>query len=134
MTRFETLLQNEFIRFLVTGSINTAVSWAVYLAVLQFAPYTIAYTCAYLFGIVFTYYLNTRWVFKVAMSWKTFLQFPLIYVVRYTVDMGLIVLWVSGLGLWQEVAPIAALVISMPLGFVLSRWLLKAQPAPTNSD
>lgn len=129
MTPFERLLQNEFIRFLVTGSVNTAASWAVYLAVLQLAPYTVAYTCAYLFGIVFTYYLSTRWVFKVEMSWKTFLQFPLIYVIRYAVDLSLIVLWVKGLGLWEEVAPIAALVISMPLGFLLSRWLLKAQPA-----
>lgn len=131
MTRLHSLLQNAFIRFLITGSINTAVSWAVYLLILQFAPYTVAYTCAYIFGIVFTYYLNTRWVFKVEMSWKTFLQFPLIYVIRYAVDMGLIVLWVQGLGLWEEVAPIAALVISMPLGFVLSRWLLAKQPAAT---
>lgn len=130
MTRLQALLSHEFIRFLVTGSINTAASWAVYLLVLQFAPYTVAYTCAHLFGIVFTYYLSTRWVFKVEMSWKTFLQFPLIYVIRYAVDLTLIIVWVKVLGLWEEIAPIAALVISMPLGFVLSRWLLKAQPAP----
>lgn len=130
MTRLQALLSHEFIRFLVTGSINTAASWAVYLLVLQFAPYTVAYTCAYLFGIVFTYYLSTRWVFKVEMSWKTFLQFPLIYVIRYAVDLTLIIVGVKVLGLWEEIAPIAALVISMPLGFVLSRWLLKAQPAP----
>lgn len=125
-------MKQEFVRFLVTGSLNTAASWLVYLLLLQFMPYTIAYTCAYIFGIVFTYYLNTRWVFKVQMSWRTFMQFPLVYLLRYALDMALIVLLVSGLGLWEEIAPIAALLVSMPVGFVLSRWLLKRQPAASN--
>ena len=125
----KSLRHNEAFRFLVSGSLNTGVSWLLYLCLLALAvPYTVAYSIAFAFGIVFTYYLNTRWVFKVAMSWQTFLQYPLVYVVQYGLGLGLMYVLVSVLGIPKKPAPLLVTVLSIPVTFVLSRLILKRTP------
>ncbi len=122
------MMRSEIARFLITGSINTAASWLVYMLLNLFVPYGVAYSFAYIFGIVFTYYLNTRWVFKVPMKWSTFIQFPAVYVIRYGMDMGVMFVLIS---LWhcpESLAPFLALTVGMPVGFLLSRLVLKRQP------
>jgi putative flippase GtrA len=120
------LRQHEFLRFLLTGSINTTASWLVYLVLLNVgAPYPLAYSFAYVFGIVFTYYLNTRWVFRVPMSWQTFLQFPLVYVVQYSISMVVLHILVKWLHFPVNFAPLAVIALTMPITFLLSRFVLK---------
>lgn len=116
---------HEVLRFLLTGSLNTAASWTVYLFFNIFLPYGVAYGIAYAFGIVFTYYLNTRWVFKVPMKWKTFMQFPLISAVRFAVDLSLLTLLIRVGHCPEAYAPILTLVATTPISFLLSRLLLK---------
>lgn len=142
----EWLQKHEFLRFLVTGTINTGASWVVYLVVrhllvaLQVPPITLttnlaigtdklAFTVAYVFGVVFTYYLNSRWVFRVQMSWRSFLQFPSVYVVQYSVGIVLMHLLVDRLAFPVDFAPLAVIVLTMPVTFVLSRFVLKRHPA-----
>ena len=136
------LQQHEFLRFLVTGSINTAASWVVYLIIrhalealhvpaialtdhIALTTDKFAFTVAYLFGVVFTYYLSSRWVFRVAMSWRSFLQFPSIYVVQYSFGIVLMHILVDRLHFPVDFAPLAVIVLSMPVTFVLSRFVLK---------
>ena len=132
------LLRHEFIRFLLTGGLNTAVSWTIYLLLNLFLPYAVAYSIAYIFGMVFTYYLNTRWVFKVPMKWSTFMQFPVIFVIRYCLDLTVLYLLVSHLPVPtafspavnrllhpETYGPLLTIVITMPIGFLLSRLVLK---------
>lgn len=123
------MIRSEFLRFLLTGSANTAASWLLYLACNLVMPYTVAYTLAYVFGIVFTYYLNTRWVFKVKMQWRTFLQFPMIYVVRYGMDLLVIFSLVHYWQCPESVAPLLAIAMNMPLTFIVTRLVLKNRPA-----
>ena len=91
-------MRTEFLRFLLTGSANTAASWVVYLFFNLFLPYTAAYTISYAFGMVFTYYMNTRWVFKVPMKWSTFMQFPVIFALRYCMDVSVLFILVKYAG------------------------------------
>lgn len=124
------LKQSEAVRFLVSGSLNTGVSWLIYLLLLATGiPYTLAYSFAFVFGVVFTYYLNTRWVFKVPMSWQTFLQYPLVYVVQYGLGLGLMYVLVSMLGVPEKPAPLLVTILSIPVTFVLSRLILKKPAA-----
>lgn len=119
------MIKRELLRFLVTGSINTLASWLVYLTLNKVMPYTLAYTGAYAFGTVFTYYLNTRWVFRVPMSWKTFLQFPSVYVVQY--GLGVMLVW-GLVETWPVLEPVAPLVVvlgTLPVTFLMSRFILK---------
>jgi putative flippase GtrA len=117
-------MRHEFLRFLLTGSANTAASWLVYLVFNLFLPYTAAYTIAYGFGMVFTYYMNTRWVFKVPMKWSTFMQFPVIFALRYCMDVSVLFVLVNYVGCPEAFAPLATVVLTMPIGFLLSRLVL----------
>ena len=130
-------MRTEFLRFILTGGTNTAVSWLLYLMLYWLGmPYTLAYSFAFAFGIVFTYYLNTRWVFKVEMSWRTFLQFPMVYVAQYVLGMGILVLLVDYLHLPAAYGPPLVTVLTMPVTFLLSRLVLKrktqTEAAPEN--
>lgn len=140
------LQRHEFLRFLVTGTINTGASWVVYLVVrhllvaLQMPPIALssnlaissdklAFTAAYVFGVLFTYYMNSRWVFRVVMSWRSFLEFPSVYVVQYSVGIVLMHILVDRLAFPVDFAPLAVIVLTMPVTFVLSRFVLKRHPS-----
>lgn len=119
----------EWMRFLVTGGANTLASWLVYLGLNLVVPYTVAYTGAYIFGIVLTYYLNTRWVFRVPMSWRTFLQFPSVYLVQY--GLGIVLMWaiVHNWPAMEPYAPLVVVVLTLPVTFLMSRLILKRDSA-----
>jgi putative flippase GtrA len=131
-------MRTEFLRFLLTGCANTAASWLVYLFFNWFMPYTAAYTIAYGFGMFFTYYMNTRWVFRVPMKWSTFLQFPVIFLIRYCMDICVLYLLVNSLPIPtsfsplinklihpETYGPLLTILITMPIGFLMSRFVLK---------
>jgi putative flippase GtrA len=136
------LQRHEFLRFLVTGTINTGMSWVVYLIVrhslealhvhpvaltanIAISTDKLAFTVAYIFGVLFTYYMNSRWVFRVPMNWRSFLQFPSVYVVQYSAGIVLMHLLVDRLAFPVDFAPLAVIVLTMPITFVLSRFVLK---------
>ncbi len=113
----------RLVRYVVAGVVNTAVTYAIYLALLQAMPYAWAYTVAFAAGIAIAYVLQSRYVFAAAASWRTFLAFPLVYVVQYAVGVvALRMLVESGLAS-RELAAVAVLAVTVPIGFVLSRAL-----------
>ena len=81
----------SFARFLLVGLVTTAASYALFVALELVLPYLIAYAIAYVAGIVLSYLLNTRVVFRVARSWSTFLRFPLVYVFQFVLGSSVIV-------------------------------------------
>ena len=126
-------MRHEFLRFLITGSANTAASWLVYLFFNLFMPYMAAYTIAYAFGMVFTYYMNTRWVFKVPMKWSTFMQFPVIFALRYCLDVSVLFMLVNYAGCPEAFAPLVTIALMMPVGFLLSRLVLMRKVHPSET-
>jgi putative flippase GtrA len=60
----------RWLRFLLGGGINTAFSYAVYLALNTIMTYQFAYFIAYTLGVVFAYWFNSGVVFRVPQSWK----------------------------------------------------------------
>lgn len=113
-----------FIRFLVAGAANTLVTYAAYLLLLSALPYVWAYSVAYAVGILVAYLAQTKYVFGVNASWQTFFKFPLVYLVQYALGaLGIRLLVESGL-LSKQVALLAILCFTVPLGFFLSRLLL----------
>lgn len=123
----------RILRYVVAGAVNTAVTYVLYLALLRAMPYAWAYTVAFVAGIGIAYVLQSRYVFAAAASWQTFLAFPLVYVVQYVVGVvALRMLVESGLAS-RELAAIAVLAVTVPVGFVLSRALFarrEREPAP----
>jgi putative flippase GtrA len=117
-------LKKAFPRFLVSGAANTALTYAAYLLLVRLLPYIWAYSIVYVAGIVLAYVVQTKYVFEVRSSWRSFMKFPLIYLVQYVVGAtGMRFLVESGL-LSKEAALLAVLCTTVPLGFVLSRYVL----------
>jgi putative flippase GtrA len=110
-------------RFLVAGAANTGLTYLAYLLLLQVTVYRVAYSIAFVIGILASYLLNARFVFRRPASWRSFLQFPLIYAVQYLLGLLLVSLFIEWLGLTAWVAPLVALTLTIPLTYWLSRAL-----------
>jgi putative flippase GtrA len=122
---FRKSFNSEFFRFLLVGLSNTLVSYVVYLLLLPFLPYLYAYSISYCVGIVNSYFLNVLFVFKKQVSLRSFLKFPLVYVLQYA--LGAIILWllVGQLGTQPGLAYTMVLIVTIPVTFLTSRFILK---------
>ena len=115
----------QFIRFVGTGVVNTAVGYGVYLALLSFLPYLVAYAIAYVVGIAFSYLLMTRFVFDAPRRWSTALRFPAVYIVQYLMNSAVIYVLVERFGVAPFAAALVAIALSVPVTFVLARTILR---------
>ncbi len=117
-------MRAEFARFLLVGATNTLFSWVLYVLLLTLLPYLAAYTLAYCAGIVLSYFLNVRFVFRKQASLASFLQFPLVYALQY--GLGVLVLWLLvGYGIDKRVTMAVATIVTIPVTFLASRLVLK---------
>jgi putative flippase GtrA len=118
------MMRAEFARFLIVGATNTAFSYLVFLLLYKVMHYQAAYALSYAAGVVLSYFLNVHFVFKTKRSLKSFLRFPFVYVVQYGLGalmLGLLVGW----GADPRLAMAAVIVITIPVTFVASRFVLK---------
>lgn len=122
-------LGGQAVRFLVSGAINTAVTYAIYLVLLRYMDYRSAYGVAFVSGIVLSYALNVRFVFRVRPSWRSAILFPVVYIIQYLVGLGVLQLAVERFAIPREYALLASIAVSVPLTFVLTRVLLTRMTA-----
>ena len=114
---------SRFFRFIVSGGLNTAITYGIYLALLQLMPYQFSYTIAYVSGITISYVLSRSYVFRSHYSLRSILLFPLVYVAQYVCGMLLLWLWIEVTGLSDKVAPLVVVAVTLPLTYVLSRFV-----------
>ncbi len=119
-------MRDEFVRFLLVGISNTLFSYIVYLLLLSFLTYLPAYSIAYCAGVSMSYFLNARFVFKKIASLNGFLKFPIVYVIQYLLGAVILLLIVGKLGVPQELAMIGVVVITIPITFIASRFVLSS--------
>ncbi len=115
----------DLIKFLIGGVINTAFTYCLYLSLQVILAYQVAYAVAFACGIVFSYWFNAMVVFKTAISWKGLFAFPLVYLVQYLLSAMLLSVFVERLDIPQSIAPLTVIVLTIPVTFVLTRWLLR---------
>ena len=119
------VLMNKIYRFLFAGALNTFISYVIYMLLLNFMVYKIAYVVSYVFGVSIAYYLNSVFVFRSELSLKKYVQFPLIYLAQFFMS-GAIILYTVELGLLSEIiAPLFAVIITAPFVFFLTRYVLE---------
>jgi|JFJP01.1.fsa_nt_gi putative flippase GtrA len=121
----------QWIRFLVGGGINTAFTYGIYLILMLFVHYQIAYLIAYIVGVVFAYWFNAVIVFKVPLSWKGLFSYPIIYIIQYTISAFLLDIFVETLQIDKTFAPLMIIIIIIPLTYVLNKYVLLIS-SPTN--
>jgi len=116
-------------RFLIAGVANTGLTYLAYLLLLQVSPYGVAFTVAFVLGILASYLLNALFVFRRRMSWRSFFRFPLIYMVQYLLGLLLVSLCVEWFGVAAWIAPLIALTVTIPLTYLMSRAVFGARGA-----
>lgn len=117
----------SFARFLLVGLTNTAASYALFVVLELALPYLLAYAIAYAAGIVLSYLLNTRVVFRVARSWSTFVRFPLVYALQFVLGSSIIVLLVEGFAIGPRLAALVALAVTVPFTYFAARFVLRGR-------
>lgn len=116
--------KQQFFRFMAMGALSTAVTYVIYVLLSLYFNYQIAYFFSYIMGIVLSYYLNVLYVFDKKISLRTFVRFPLVYLIQYLIGALFLGIFVEKLAISTLVAPVLILVITLPLSFVLSRYIL----------
>ncbi|HEI9070661.1 TPA: flippase GtxA [Staphylococcus aureus] len=122
-----TLTHAEILKFIIVGGINTLNYYVVYLLLLKLfhIEYMISHITGFIVAFVISYYLNCYFVYRVKPTWRKFISFPITQLVNASLQTVLLYVFVSWLNLPAEIAPFAGLVITIPITFVLSKWILK---------
>ncbi|BBJ00623.1 hypothetical protein FGKAn22_23150 [Ferrigenium kumadai] len=118
-------IHGEFARFLIVGAANTLSTYLLYLLLLAFFPYLIAYSLSYCTGIVISYFLNIRFVFKRHVSLATFLAFPVVYISQYCLSALILWLLVEQSGVAPALAMVGVIAATVPITFLMSRFVLR---------
>lgn len=119
-------LISEFARYLIMGTVNTIVAYAIYLFLLQWMRYEFAYTIGYTVGVLLAYGLSTAFVFRTPMRKRSAMRFPIVYVAQFLVSLVLLRLAVEVIHLPQWMALGFAVILTIPVTFLLSRWVLRS--------
>ncbi|HDJ2962176.1 TPA: flippase GtxA [Staphylococcus aureus] len=117
----------EILKFIIVGGINTLNYYVVYLLLLKLfhIEYMISHITGFLVAFVISYYLNCYFVYRVKPTWRKFISFPITQIVNVSLQTVLLYVFVSWLNLPAEIAPFAGLIITIPITFILSKWILK---------
>ncbi|HCQ1912932.1 TPA: flippase GtxA [Staphylococcus aureus] len=117
----------EILKFIIVGGINTLNYYVVYLLLLKLLhiEYMISHITGFLVAFVISYYLNCYFVYRVKPTWRKFISFPITQIVNVSLQTALLYVFVSWLNLPAEIAPFAGLIITIPITFILSKWILK---------
>lgn len=122
-----TLTRNVVIRFLLGGASTTILSYAVYLLLLTWLPYLAAYAFAFASGVAWSYFANTLFVFRRRPTVARALAFPIVYLAQYLAGSMLLVVLIDDVQLPAKFAPLVVVVVTLPLTYVLSRWVITAR-------
>lgn len=118
--------KSEFLRFVISRGVCAIFSYGLYLALLLIVSYEIAYVASYVAGIALAYFVSSRFVFQVAMSPRSAIRFPLVYLVQFVISFVLLRITVQWIHIPPSIAYAIAVAVTIPLTFSLSRWIMRA--------
>lgn len=121
------LMNKEFFKFVISGGINTAATYIVYLLLIVFLNYSLSYSVSYIIGVLLSYYLNSVFVFKESISLRKFFKFPMVYLVQYLINLLMLHLLVEYLNLSVQIVPLIVIVITIPITYLLSKIIIKSK-------
>ena len=117
----------EIIKFVIVGGINTLAYYLVYLILLKLLHihYMVSHIIGFIVSFIISYYLNCYFVYRVKPTLKKFLSFPLTQVVNMGMQSLFLYIFVRWFNFPSEIAPFVGLIVTIPITFILSKWILK---------
>lgn len=120
-------------RFLAGGALNTGCTFVLYWLLLLVMDYRVAYTISFAAGILLSYVINTRFVFRTGHSLLKFVLFPFIYLITYLAGAFVLHFAVSRFGVSKQIAPLLSICATLPLSYLLTKLVLSGTNSKTDS-
>ncbi|MBT1191375.1 GtrA family protein [Rhodococcus kroppenstedtii] len=123
-------MPTHVLRFALVGVLNTGVYYGLYLLFRLAVPYWMAHLLAIACAMVFSFFLNCLYTFRTRPTWRKFALWPLTNATNYVMTTVGVIVFVSGLGMDERIAPLVAAAAAIPVTFLLSRRLLVGRSVP----
>jgi putative flippase GtrA len=133
MLRHLPVIGSDKLRFLIAGASTTAFSYLLYAAMLPWVAPKIAYAVSYVVGIVWSYTVNSVWVFGGRWTWKGLASYPLVYLVQALLSFFLFSFLLQHAQVHPLVAPLVTLVLMLPVTYLLGRAIVR-RTSPGSAD
>jgi putative flippase GtrA len=118
----------QFVRYLAAGVCNTVVTYLLLILAMRWVDPLIAYTAVYVLGIAIGYWLQSRFVFRVALDWRAAARFPAVYLVQYALGASILRMLVHAFHVGSHIAALCAIAANIPAGFWMGRMTLARNP------
>ncbi len=117
----------QFLRFLVVGGVNTAVTTVLFYGLALVVPPRAAFTIVYVGGLAFVTMATPKYVFRVRARASRLALLAVWYVGIYLVGLA-VVSMLDSISDSHAVIVFGAVLVTAPLGFVGGRLLLGGVP------
>ena len=123
------MIGREVLRYGAAGGVNTVATYALYLGLLRLVDYRLAYALAFVAGIGLSFLLLRHLVFarpgkRHSLAWLAASQ-----LLQLVLGLLVVQAWVAWLQAPAWLAPLAAVVVCVPLMFILQRWIFTPHAA-----
>lgn len=123
------MIGREIGRYLLAGGMNTALTYVLYLGLLQVLDYRLAYALAFVAGIGLSFLLLRHLVFarpgkRHSLAWLAASQG-----LQLVLGLAVVQAWVGWLQGPAWLAPLAAIAVCVPLMFFIQRWIFTPHAA-----
>ena len=124
----------KLLRFCVVGVANTAFYYLAYRLLLILMPYVAAHVMAWVVSVVFSFFMNCWFTFKVRPTLRRLVAFPASSLANlFLTTFGSIIL-VSQLHVDERYATVIMGICAIPVTFGLTAFVLRPSPANLAAD
>jgi putative flippase GtrA len=109
-------------KFVISGALNTAVTYVLFLVLTLFLATSIAYTLTYVVGIAIAYLLNALFVFRTGNSKRMAIAVPVSYFIQYFYGLAALKILMQVFRLPPYITMAVVIASSFPLQFLLLRF------------
>ena len=116
-------IRGQALRFIITGGLNTLLTYGVYIVFLSWTSYRVAYSVSFATGIAISLVLNGKWVHRSVITPRATVWFIVIYGLQYLLGLILLRVFIEVIGIPKQFASLAVLACCVPITFILTRFV-----------
>ena len=115
-----------FVRFGLVGVLATVLHYGIYWVLQRFIEVNTAYTIAYFLAFIANFYLTSYFTFGTSPTWRKLIGMGGAHLINWLFQLVLLNLFIW-LGVHQKWAPLPVFAISVPVNFLLVRFVFTAK-------
>lgn len=122
----------QFVRFVVTGCLSSAVHIGIYYLMMLWTVENVAYITGYVVSFIGNYFLTSHFTFRTKPTWKRFIGFAGSHAVNFGLHVVLfnLFLW---MGVNAMVIPFLVIGIAMVVQFTILRLVFTHNKTPNTT-